>query len=1239
MKFTNSKTQTALVSRALPLRFVFVMVLAFAFAGHAFGQLTITTSSLPGGVIGTAYPLQVLGASGGTTPYGTSSSTCSPQADSSWCVTVGALPAGLTLSVDGNLSGTPTGPAGTSNFTVTVQDAVSAQATAALSIVVTNALSITTSSLPGGVVGTAYSQALGASGGTAPYGNNGSTCSPASGTRWCVIAGSLPAGLSLAPDGTVSGTPTAAGTSNFTVELTDSSSPPQVTTQALSIVVTSPLSITTSSLPGGVVGTVYSQALNASGGTAPYGAGGSTCSPASGTRWCVIAGSLPAGLSLSTTGTITGTPTAAGTSNFTVELTDSSLPPQVTTQALQIVVTGPLTITTTSLPGGVVGTVYTTQVLSAAGGTAPYGASGSTCSPASGTRWCVTAGALPAGMSLAPDGTLSGTPTAAGTSNFTVQLTDSSPIPQTTTQALQIVVTTPLSITTSSLPGGVAGTAYTSQVLSASGGTAPYGAGGSTCSPASGTRWCVIAGALPAGMTLSVTGTLSGTPTAAGTSNFTVELTDSSTPPQVTTKALSIVVSGPLSITTSSLPGGFVGAPYTPQTLSAAGGTAPYGASGSTCSPASGTRWCVISGSLPIGITLSPAGTLSGTPTVAGTSNFLVQLTDSSSPPQTAQVPLSITVSNPSPTLTIQTSSLPSGIVGTAYSQALVATGGTAPYGASGSTCSPASGTRWCVTSGSLPAGISLSVDGTLSGTPTAAGTSNFTVQLIDSSPIPQTASRSLSIVVTDALVISTSAILPQAVDRVPYFKQLDATPGLTNMAWTTISGALPTGIGLSPTTGLLSGTPTVPGTFNFTVKVDSTNPTQTTQKAFQIVVNAALSISTLANLPSATLLVDYSQTLIAAGGVQPYTWSNPGTTLPPGLSLSPAGVISGKPQGIGVYAFTVQVDDSFSPTQSVTRQFQLVVNNTLTITTTSLPSPIRNLAYAQQLQATGGTSPLTWVSNGTLPTGLTLTTSGLISGTPTVEESKSFTVTVTDSRGLSASQNYTLTVNPPVPTLSSPGFPLTIAPTQSAPVAFSMAAPFPSTLTGQLVLTFVSKAEVPGDDPMTRFSTGTRSVSFSIPANTTDAVFSSPITLMAGTVAGTVNLAADFDNGPKGMAVASTDIPSIAPKINSVVAIRTGQGLQVQVTGYAPARRVNTADFTFDVNVGGTTVHIPVQAPVGASFTAWFSSQPSLQFGSAFSYVQAFDLTGGSASDVLSVTVRLTNAQGSTASLVIPFQ
>ena len=225
-----------------------------------------------------------------------------------------------------------------------------------------------------------------------------------------------------------------------------------------------------------------------------------------------------------------------------------------------------------------------------------------------------------------------------------------------------------LAITTTSLTSGQVGTAY-SATLAATGGTTPY-------------TWSLTSGTLPAGLTLNATtGAITGTPTAsANATSLTFKVTDSSSPVQTKSVTLSLTISAAtLSITTTSLPGGQVGTAYS-TTLAATGGTTPY-------------TWSLTSGTLPAGLTLNATtGAITGTPTaIANATSLTFKVTDSGSPVQTKSVTLSLTIS--AATLSITTTSLPGGQVGTAYSATLAATGGTTPY-------------TWSLTSGTLPAGL-----------------------------------------------------------------------------------------------------------------------------------------------------------------------------------------------------------------------------------------------------------------------------------------------------------------------------------------------------------------------------------------------------------------------------------------------------------------------------------------------------------------------------------------------------
>jgi hypothetical protein len=337
---------------ALPLLFLCTL----AFAG-----VKIQTSSLPSGSIGTAYSATIQ-APGGTLPY-------------TWWVQSGVLPPGLSLDpctrACANIVGTPSS-AGTYSFAIEVRGHGGMTSTASYTVTIPgndpppSALAITTTSLPNGAFGVPYSQALAATGGVAPY-------------SWSLSSGSLPTGFTLNTSGVISGTPTNPpfGAFSFTVTVTDSEGTPQTASDSLSLFINTPMSITTASLPSGVVSEAYSATLAASGGTAPY-------------TWQVSAGSLPAGLTLSGA-TLAGTPTATGTFSFTITVSDSSSPVQTASETFSIPVAPALHYVT--LSWNTVSGAASYNVYRGATSGGPYSQITSGISPATYTDDNVTAGA------------------------------------------------------------------------------------------------------------------------------------------------------------------------------------------------------------------------------------------------------------------------------------------------------------------------------------------------------------------------------------------------------------------------------------------------------------------------------------------------------------------------------------------------------------------------------------------------------------------------------------------------------------------------------------------------------------------------------------------------------------------------------------------------------------------------------------------------------------------------------
>jgi hypothetical protein len=513
--------------------------------------------------------------SGGTKQF-TATVTNSTNTDSTWWVSLGKI------SADGVF----TAPVVAKSTTVTII-AISAadtnkQATVKINVTpVGPSLAVQTANLPRATAGTAYLEALIASGGDLPY-------------HWTLSAGTLPQGIKIdESNGSIGGTTTASGNFNFTVTASDASSHTaarQLTLAVASAVV--PLSVQTSSLPNATAGTTYSSTLAASGGQSPY-------------RWSVSAGALPQGIQLNaSSGAISGTPSTSGSFSFAVSATDAlsnnasrELTLAVSQQAPQ------LTVQTSSLPNATAGTAYS-DTLAASGGETPY-------------RWSVTAGALPQGIQLnATSGAISGTPSASGSFSFTVAANDAAS--HTATRQLTLAVASqvaPLTVQTSSLPNATAGTAY-SGTLAASGGHTPY-------------RWSVSAGALPQGIQLnSSSGAISGTPSTSGSFSFTVAATDAAS--SSATRALTLAVAPqpvPLTVQTSTLPDATAGTAYL-QSLAASGGQAPY-------------QWSVTAGALPSGIQLDDSnGAISGTTNLSGSFTFTATARDSASHSASRQLTL-----------------------------------------------------------------------------------------------------------------------------------------------------------------------------------------------------------------------------------------------------------------------------------------------------------------------------------------------------------------------------------------------------------------------------------------------------------------------------------------------------------------------------------------------------------------------------------------------------------------------
>jgi hypothetical protein len=607
-------------------------------------------------------------------------------------------------------------------------------------------------------------------------------------------------------------------------------------------------------------------------------------------------------------------------------------------------------ITNASLPGAAYGQPYS-ATLGASGGVPPY-----TFGLASDS------GPLPEGLTLQSNtGQLAGTPTgAAGTFPIKFKVIDGQNGSSTRTISMS-VADAPLVIT-SAIPLAPASlTLPYSYQLSATGGR-----GGFT--------WSLASGTLPLGLTLSAGGLISGTPTRATSYSFVVKVTSGG---GSVTKALSMTVTAPVKVTTLALTGATVGVPYS-LSVAASGGTRSY-------------IWEIAEGTLPAGLTMT-GSKISGTPTARESRTLVFRVTDTAgrvalSNPLTLNVYQVSLTSNPA---------LPDAMRGKAYSTTLTADGGETPY-------------RWSIATGTLPSGLTLAATGVLSGTTQLVGPFSFTAKVTDASGRTDVKNMTLTVNVDPAVPYITNSKLPAGSLTRPYSVQLDAISGPGSYVWSLASGTLPAGLTLSAA-GLISGTPTTATTYSFTVRVTSGSATDT--RSFSVPVATAVAVSTT-SLTAATVGSSYSLSLAASGGTRSYVWSIESGTLPAGLTLS-GYKITGTPTSAGSQTLVFRATDTAGRV-ALSSPLTLNVYKVAITTDAALPAAVKGRAYSVQLVAAGGVAPYVWSrSSGSLPSGLTLnSTTGVISGTPTVTGTFSYTVKATDAGRRTAIRAFSLVVSP----------------------------------------------------------------------------------------------------------------------------------------------------------------------------------------------------------------------------------
>ena len=633
-----------------------------------------------------------------------------------------------------------------------------------------------------------------------------------------------------------------------------------VAAAALTVAAQNSITITTSTLPPAIIGQPYPTViLQTSGDPGPM-------------SWTIDG---PPNFTVSSASATTGAFCYKSCSGAIVQETPGSLtvPIGVSSQtgsgfrSYTLLVVNPLQILTTSLPNANANLAYPVS-LQGSGGTGSY-------------VWSIVSGVLPPGISLDPfKGALSGTaPGVNAVYPFTIQLLDQG-TQQTATQALSITVVNGISILTTSLPNATVNQPYSFQL---------QGTGQNLV-------WSVPQGSVfPPGFSLTQGGVISGVGTATGVFNLPVQLANAQAPAATASRLFTFQVTlGPLGINELTLPSATQNVPYS-TSLTPAGGIPPY-------------KWSLGVSNLQ-GLSIdSSSGIITGTLTTSGSFPVLVTLSDSTGAAFTKNYTLNVGNS-----VTITTTSLPSGPPNVAYSATLTAAGGSVPY-------------KWSVLTGSLPTGLTLNTtSGQISGTPTAQGAFQFTAQVSDFLGGIATKVFTITIGTVQPLTITTTS-LPGASLTQSYSQTLTATGGTQPVTkWTITSGSLPAGLTLNQSTGAITGTPTVLGPASFTVQaLDSAGGSAS--KNFTLSV-ASLPLSIRATDFLTSIGAAVSQTVSASGGAQPYTFSVTSTAgMPPGLLLnSSTGAISGTPTTAGTFPVTFLATDADGRTSSAT--INIIVN------------------------------------------------------------------------------------------------------------------------------------------------------------------------------------------------------------------------------------------------------------------------------------------------------------------------
>jgi hypothetical protein len=879
------------------------------------GQATLTITVAAAGVAPVITNNPLAAAGTVGTPF--SFSTTASGTPTTYSAT--PLPAGLSIvAATGAITGTPTAAGTTAVLLGATNGSGTGNATLTITVAAAGvAPDITNTALAvAGTVGSPLGFTITASGIPTTY-----------------AASPLPAGLSIvAATGAITGTPQSAGTTSVLLSATNAFGTGNAT---LTITVSTPQSapvITNNSLAvAGTVGTPFSFAIAATDSASGY-----------------TASTLPAGLILNAqTGTITGTPTAVGVRTVLLGASNGTG-------------TGNATLTITIAAAGVA-PIITNTPLAAAG---TVGTPFSFATVASGLPLSFTAAPLPAGLVLNRNtGVITGIATTPGTTNVLLGATNAT---GTGNATLTITV-----VAASVAP------VITNTVLSAAGNVdSPFG----FFITASGLPTTYTSSPLPAGLVLSaVTGSISGVPTAIGTTTVLLTALNSAGSDSVTL-TVTVAAAGIEPIITNDplAAAGTVGIPFG-FAIAASGQPTGYAAAG-----------------LPAGLVLNPAtGTISGIPTGARTSVVTLNATNTFG---TANATLTITVGAENGIPIIANTPLAAaGTVGTPFGFTVIATGLPTRYAADG-----------------LPPGLAINgTTGIVSGTPTGPGVSIVTLNATNAIG---TGNATITLTIAaggGAPIIANTPLAAAGTVGTPFSFATVATGRPTRYA----ADGLPPGLAINNVTGVISGTPSFPGIA--AVTLNATNATGTGAAVLTLTV-AASGIPVVANTPLAaagTVGRPFSFPIVATGLPTGYAADG----LPTGLVVNGVtGLISGTPTAAGVSVVTLNANNAFGTGSGVLTvtvgaggSAPIIANSPLAAAGT-VGTP-----FGFAIVATG--LPTGYAADG-LPPGLTLNPlTGVISGTPTFAGASVVTLNATNASGTgSATLNVTVGAAGTVPAIAN---------------------------------------------------------------------------------------------------------------------------------------------------------------------------------------------------------------------------